>query len=62
VARRLRHCLRPEDTIARLGGDEFCILLEDLQDPLEATRVAERIEAALGDPVAIRAWSSGSSR
>jgi diguanylate cyclase (GGDEF)-like protein/PAS domain S-box-containing protein len=47
VADRLRACLRPEDTAARLGGDEFTILLEDLKEVGEATRVAERIAEAL---------------
>jgi diguanylate cyclase (GGDEF)-like protein len=41
---RLSACLRGEDTVARLGGDEFVILLEDIQDPTDATRVADRIQ------------------
>jgi predicted signal transduction protein with EAL and GGDEF domain len=36
--------------VARLGGDEFSILLEDVGDPSEAIRVAQRIQAALGTP------------
>ncbi|HEV3230751.1 MAG TPA: EAL domain-containing protein [Candidatus Dormibacteraeota bacterium] len=43
VARRLRRCLRPEDTAARLGGDEFAVLLEQLGDVGEALQVAQRI-------------------
>lgn len=35
VARRLRQCVRNEDTVARLGGDEFVIVLEDLSLNLE---------------------------
>ena len=38
-ARRLADCLRGEDTVARLGGDEFAILLEDVQDPMDVTRI-----------------------
>jgi len=39
-----------DDTLARLGGDEFAILLDDLQDPVEAIRVAERVQAELAAP------------
>jgi diguanylate cyclase (GGDEF)-like protein len=50
LSRRLRECVRPEDTIARLGGDEFAILLEDLDDLSGATAVAERVGKALETP------------
>ena len=50
VAGRLSSCLRPVDTAARLGGDEFVVLLEDVEDPQEATKVAVRIEEALRAP------------
>ncbi|OJZ20685.1 MAG: hypothetical protein BGP21_09835 [Thiobacillus sp. 65-29] len=51
VSRRLHACMRPGDTVARLGGDEFTILLEDVDDPTDALRVAERLHAALQPPV-----------
>jgi diguanylate cyclase (GGDEF)-like protein/PAS domain S-box-containing protein len=51
VARRLKNCLRPGDTIARLGGDEFTILLENIQDASDATRVAERLQNELALPI-----------
>jgi diguanylate cyclase (GGDEF)-like protein/PAS domain S-box-containing protein len=49
-AGRLVDCLRDGDTVARLGGDEFAVLLEDLQEPSEVDRVAERILKALEVP------------
>ena len=47
---RLAACLRGEDTVARFGGDEFVVLLEDIQDPGDAIRVAERIQNDLSIP------------
>jgi diguanylate cyclase (GGDEF)-like protein/PAS domain S-box-containing protein len=49
VSERLKRCLRPEDTFARFGGDEFVVLLEDVEGPQEAVRVAERIIDELKD-------------
>ena len=39
-----------DDTLARLGGDEFTVLLDDIRDPIEAVRVAERIQSELAPP------------
>jgi diguanylate cyclase (GGDEF)-like protein/PAS domain S-box-containing protein len=50
LARRLAACLRHQDTVARLGGDEFAILLDDIDDTREATRVVERIQEELRNP------------
>lgn len=59
VTNRLQKCLRATDTVARiekpvtmarLGGDEFAILLDDIQDPSDATRVAERILQQFASP------------
>src|SRR5580700_2311980 len=41
------------DTLARLGGDEFTILLDDIRDPIEAVRVAERVQAELATPFVV---------
>jgi diguanylate cyclase (GGDEF)-like protein/PAS domain S-box-containing protein len=53
VAARLRGLMRPEDTLARLGGDEFTILIEDIQSPEDAVRLAARIVEALREPFVI---------
>jgi diguanylate cyclase (GGDEF)-like protein/PAS domain S-box-containing protein len=50
VAERLRGCMRPQDTLARFGGDEFTVLLEEVANPNEAVRVAERLLERLRDP------------
>jgi PAS domain S-box-containing protein len=42
-----------DDTLARLGGDEFTILLDDIRDPIEAVRVAERVQIELAAPFVI---------
>ena len=54
AARRLGACLRSVDTLARLGGDEFALLLEEVRDPSDAARVAERLQIALRSPMTIR--------
>ena len=53
VAQRLRRCLRPEDTLARFGGDEFVVLIEDVESPDEAVRVAERIVEGFREPFVV---------
>jgi PAS domain S-box-containing protein len=42
-----------DDTLARLGGDEFAILLDDIRGPIEAVRVAERVQAELASPFVV---------
>lgn len=53
VARRLQALSRRGDTIARPGGDEFTVLLEGLDDPGGAATVAEKILAALEQPIEV---------
>jgi diguanylate cyclase (GGDEF)-like protein len=58
VAVRLSEAVRPGDLVARLGGDEFALLLDDLLEPGDAFTVAERVLAALAEPVAIGGLSA----
>jgi diguanylate cyclase (GGDEF)-like protein/PAS domain S-box-containing protein len=50
IASLLKSCLRTTDIVARLGGDEFTILLDDIRDFTEATKIAERIQDQLRSP------------
>jgi diguanylate cyclase (GGDEF)-like protein/PAS domain S-box-containing protein len=62
VAERLKKCVRTNDSVARdadpdsqsclarLGGDEFTVLLNNLRDPEDAARVAQRIHRELAKP------------
>ncbi|HJW26574.1 MAG TPA: EAL domain-containing protein [Rhodocyclaceae bacterium] len=51
VANRLRRCVRDSDTVARLAGDEFTVLLPDIGEESDAYAVAEKILAAMKEPV-----------
>lgn len=51
VARRAVVVLREGDTVARFGGDEFVVLLEEVDSPGGALVVAQRLSAALRQPV-----------
>lgn len=53
VAGRLSKCVRDEDLLARLGGDEFVALLSRLSNVEEAALVADRMLAALAEPLII---------
>ncbi|HEX6094764.1 MAG TPA: EAL domain-containing protein [Thermoanaerobaculia bacterium] len=53
MARRLRVCVRDDDTVARLGGDEFTIILAELRHPEDAVTVAEKVLGAVQLPLTI---------
>ena len=67
VAARMRSCVRRSDAftqgeaagaggdgvLARLGGDEFTVLLDRIEDPSDALRVANRIQDALQRPFTV---------
>ncbi len=63
ISRRLGKVFRQEDLIARLGGDEFAILLENLHEREEMTRLAEKALRAIQRPYEFdgRVFYSGAS-
>ena len=42
-----------DPTLARVGGDEFVVLLDDIRQPVDAVRVAERIQGLSSAPIEI---------
>ncbi|WJW74417.1 EAL domain-containing protein [Thiohalobacter sp. IOR34] len=50
AARRIRNCVREEDTVARLGGDEFVVILSDVRDAAATESLAEKICQVLSSP------------
>lgn len=54
VAYRMQNCLSSQDMIARLGGDEFLILLENIREVSDATRVADHLLEKLNSPFQIK--------
>jgi diguanylate cyclase (GGDEF)-like protein/PAS domain S-box-containing protein len=53
IAARLTACLQGRDILARFGSDEFFILQSDPLQPEGVAQLAERISAALSEPLAI---------
>lgn len=53
VAGRLTGCVRAGDTVARQGGDEFALVVSDLAETEDASRIAENIQTALAQPLQV---------
>jgi diguanylate cyclase (GGDEF)-like protein len=57
IARRLREALRESDVVARGGGDEFVVLIENDTSVATLTHVAQKILAAIAEPVSLQGCS-----
>lgn len=53
--------MRQSDTAARLGGDEFTFILEDIPEPEDCTIVAQKILAAVANPLILDGLESNLS-
>ena len=53
IAGRVTGVLRATDTAARMAGDEFVVVCEDVLDEREAVLVADRIAAAVREPIEV---------
>jgi diguanylate cyclase (GGDEF)-like protein len=49
--KRLANKKRNTDSVARIGGDEFAIVLEDVSDEANVKMVAEKMMAAMSEPI-----------
>ena len=50
VAARLKKLIRKGDTVSRLGGDEFTILLENIEKPIKAVNIAQKVLDNIREP------------
>jgi diguanylate cyclase (GGDEF)-like protein/PAS domain S-box-containing protein len=57
VALRLRESIRASDLVARLGGDEFVVVLPEIDGPMVAARVANKIQQNLADSYLVDGYS-----
>lgn len=53
VSRRLRDCVRAQDTVARFGGDEFTVLLTGVTELSDVVLMAEKILEKIQQPIHI---------
>jgi EAL domain-containing protein (putative c-di-GMP-specific phosphodiesterase class I) len=57
VAKRILSTVRIVDVVSRHGGDEFLVVLPDLEDERGAVPVAEKLLAAISEPVDLEGQS-----
>ena len=51
VANRVSTCLRNDELFSRLGGDEFSIVISNLKDTYQLSKIANRIIKSLKKPI-----------
>lgn len=51
VTDRMLRAVRADDLVARLGGDEFAVLCQDVSSVGQATGLADRLIAAVSEPI-----------
>lgn len=54
VATRLQSCITTKDTVARLDGDEFTLILEGVNSPDEASKIAEAVKSSLMQSIKVK--------
>jgi diguanylate cyclase (GGDEF)-like protein len=53
AASRMKHQLRPGDTLARLGGDEFAVVVGTVHNRSDVLEIAHRLDHSFENPFAV---------
>ena len=54
ISKRLKRSVRKSDFVARLGGDEFTIILENIQNKQDISKIAKHIIRAVAQPINLK--------